>query len=307
MISIGLPAVKSLYLSDAISSLLDQRYRDFELIIVNDRKDREIREKVLSFNDSRIRYIEEEILLPVADNWNRVLSYAKGDLFILFSDDDICHPDFLSELNSMATRYPTCDIFHGRVNKIDEYGNLLELTSECPEYETGVDFMKNRLNGTREHFAPEFMAKTEKLKAIGGFVSLPLAWGSDDLTWFQLSWLNGIAYSSQPLVSWRRSPDQISVSGSVAERLTAIEKYGEWVNSFILSAKPATDQERTQLIELKTLLPENIENQKAWLLTVHAQHHNLISHLFFFLRHRKKRKLRFKWLLFSMFQKFKKI
>jgi len=306
MISIGLPAVKSPWLSDAISSLLDQRYHDFELIVVNDRKDRIIRDKVLSFDDPRIRYIEEETILPVVENWNRVLSYAKGDFFILFSDDDIAHPDFLSELISLANRYPDCDIFHCRVKKIDEHGHFLELTAECPEFETGFEFMKNRLKGTREQFAPEFMVRTDELKAIGGFIDLPLAWGSEDLTWFQLAWKNGIAYCPQPLVSWRITPDQISISGSVAERLIAVEKYGEWVKSFILSANLATDQERTQRIELEALLPGNIENQKAWLLTTHAQHHNLIQHVLFFLKHRKERKLRFRWLLFSMSQKSKK-
>ncbi len=306
MISIGLPAIKSSFLSDAISSILDQRYKEFELIVVNDRKDLIIREKVLSFNDSRIRYIEEDTILPVVNNWNRVLSYSKGDLFILFSDDDICHPDFLSELILLANRYPACDIFHCRVKKIDENGDQLELTTECPEYETGLEFLENRLKGNREHFAPEFMVRTDKLKAIGGFVDLPCAWGSDDLTWFRLSRQNGIAYSAEPLVSWRRSPDQISISGSFAERLLAAEKYGEWIKSFILSVNPTTDQERNQFFELEALLPGNLENQKTFLMTVHAQNHNLIRHLIFFLKYRNRRKLKFRWVIYSLSQKFDK-
>jgi glycosyltransferase involved in cell wall biosynthesis len=303
MISIGLPAVKSHFLSGAIYSLLNQSYTDFEVIIVNDRKDSGIRSIISGFTDPRIKYYEEEKILPIVQNWNRVLSYANGEYFILFSDDDIYHPDFLAEMISLQSLYQQCDVFHCRVKQINETGEELSLTPLCPEFETGLEFLLERLKGNRIQFAPDFMARTGKLRAIGGFTDLPLAWGSDDLTWFQLALNNGIAYSPKPLVSWRKSESQVSRSGDLTARLDAVDQYREWIRDFISSYIPLNDRDHQIISELKSYYARSIENQKLYLVAMSSATGNYQQHINFFLENRKKYELKITWLIYSLYTK----
>jgi glycosyltransferase involved in cell wall biosynthesis len=303
MISIGLPAIKPQFLSEAIQSVQKQKYSDFELIVFNDRSDEKIRNIVKSFEDPRIRYFEEESVLAVVENWNRVLSYARGEYFVLFSDDDRYHPDFLLEMNKLFAKYPLCNIFHCRVRKISACGKFLACTAPCPDYESGLDFICHRLNGDREQFVPEFVVRTKKLKAIGGFVDLPLAWGSDDLTWFQLAMEGGIAYCSKLLFDWRQSPLQISETGNVEKRLLAVEKYSTWLRSFIETIHPAEDKETLVLKRITSLYISHAERQKAHLVAINARHTSFLHQIAFFFKNRKKYQLKIQWLLYSCYSK----
>lgn len=304
MISIGLPVVKPEFLSEAIRSVLDQTYQDFELIVVNDHSNERIQSVISSFHDPRIRYFEERKILPIVQNWNRVLSYARGEYFVLFADDDVYHPEFLQEMNLLSLRYPHCHIFHSRVAKINMSGKILSYTVECPEYETALDFIRQRLKGTREQFAPEFMVKTDKLRAIGGFADLPLAWGSDDLTWFQLAQGNGIGYSPKPLVCWRKSDTQVSVTGDISQRLLAVEQYQNWISKFLMDYSPRDKNEMETLNDIRTFYNKSFGNQKIYLLVIKAKMTNPFDFVGFFMKNRKKHGLKWSWLLYPLFKKF---
>ena len=92
LVSVVIPAYKSAYLFDAISSVLSQTYKNLELIIVNDASPEDITSIVESFNDPRIRYYINERNIGALDlvkNWNLCLSYAQGDFFCLLCDDDM--------------------------------------------------------------------------------------------------------------------------------------------------------------------------------------------------------------------------
>lgn len=303
MISIGLPAVKPQFLAEAIGSVLSQTYADFELIIFNDRCNGEIRNIVNSHADSRIRYIETGPVLPVVENWNRVLSFARGDFFVLFSDDDRYHPDFLLEMINLVDTYPQCNIAHCRIRKIDAGGEVLAQTTICPEYEPGLDFIFHRLHGDREQFAPEFVVKTTKLKEIDGFVDLPLAWGSDDLTWFRMAMEGGIAYCPRSLCDWRQSDIQISASGNLEERLEAVDAYGVKLKALIETIHCSQTAELQLLEKIRPLLNSNSEYKKVYLLAINAQYFSLINQAILFFKLRKAHRLKFKWLFYSWYIK----
>lgn len=59
MISIILPAFKVDYLAATIQSLLEQTYRNYELIIVNDNPGSFVKNIVAEFDDNRIEYYEK--------------------------------------------------------------------------------------------------------------------------------------------------------------------------------------------------------------------------------------------------------
>lgn len=87
-VSIIIPTYNRAHLlKRAVGSILNQTYRDFELIIVDDGSTDNTAEVVKSFDDSRLRYIALEENRGASAARNAGIAQAKGD-FIAFQDSD---------------------------------------------------------------------------------------------------------------------------------------------------------------------------------------------------------------------------
>lgn len=302
MITVAIPAYKGKYLKSAIESVLNQTFKDFELIIVNDSSPDDIKNIVNSFNDKRIRYYENEYNYgkdSVVKNWNKCLNLANGEYFVLFADDDYYEPNFLYEMYMLAVKYPDVDILHCKVKIIDENGKVVTFSQSCPEYESAINFIWHRIKGYRLQFVSEFMVKTNTIKNIGGFIEFPLAWSSDDATWFSIASIkNGIVFCDKPLLYWRKSNENISSSGDIYKRLNSVLLFDEWLKLFIKNLKTYNHNDVYLLSEINNYLPERIYILKKKLLMDYIVSFGILSCIVFWLKNRKKFKLN-KKLLFS--------
>jgi glycosyltransferase involved in cell wall biosynthesis len=86
------------YIAEAIQSVLDQTYQDFELIIVDDRSSDNTDDVVKSFlHDKRIKYYKNEKNLGLVGNFNKCLDYAKGKYIKYLLADDKFDPHLLAK------------------------------------------------------------------------------------------------------------------------------------------------------------------------------------------------------------------
>ena len=74
-------------LKQAINSILEQTFKNFEIIIVDNFSQYEINNFVRSFNDSRIKLIQNDNNGNYVINRNLGIKHSKGE-FIAFCDDD---------------------------------------------------------------------------------------------------------------------------------------------------------------------------------------------------------------------------
>ncbi len=242
LVSIAIPAYKATYLENAIRSALNQSYSNIELIIVNDASPEPMHNIVKQFSDTRMRYYENESNLGFADpsqNWNKCLSYARGEYFSLLCDDDQYAPYFIEEMLALKKRYPKVSVFRSRVEVIDGKDNVLDWYPASPEYESCYDYMWQILSSLRKQTISEFMYETEHIKQLNGFVSLPRGWGSDHLSVFQFSRENGIASTNRILVAFRKSDENISsnYTKDVFDKLKAHLLYRDQVDVFLEQVK----------------------------------------------------------------------
>ncbi|MCH8519519.1 MAG: glycosyltransferase [Nanoarchaeota archaeon] len=79
----------SKYLKEAISSILEQSFADFELIIVDDCSSDDSLSVIDSFSDSRIKVFRNEKNLGVSGTLNHGLSHATGEYIARMDSDDI--------------------------------------------------------------------------------------------------------------------------------------------------------------------------------------------------------------------------
>ena len=219
--SITIPAYKQKYLYKAIESCLAQTYKDFELIIVDDASPEDLKSMVDRCQDSRIRYYRNEKncgALHVVDNWNICLGYTKGDYVICMGDDDRLLPNCLEEYSKLIDKYPDLDIYHGMTEIIDENGNLTNMQEARPEREGMYSMISGRLRNSRLQYIGDWLFKRTALEQLNGYVNMPMAWGSDDLTAYTIAKNKGVANTQIPVFQYRISSLTISNSGHYREK-----------------------------------------------------------------------------------------
>jgi glycosyltransferase involved in cell wall biosynthesis len=81
------------HLKQAMDSVLAQTFSDFEFLIVNDAStDDRVAEIVRSYDDKRIRYIENERNMGISAVRNMMVDMAQGEYLAVMDHDDICAP-----------------------------------------------------------------------------------------------------------------------------------------------------------------------------------------------------------------------
>lgn len=96
MISIIMPVYNTEeYLKKSIESILNQTYKEFELIIINDCSKGNADEIIKSYKDKRIKYIKNKTNKGIGYNRNLGIKESKGDYICFIDSDDYIREDFL--------------------------------------------------------------------------------------------------------------------------------------------------------------------------------------------------------------------
>lgn len=299
--TIGIPAYKDNFLALCINSILQQTYKNFEIVIVNDCSPNNIKSVINDFKDTKIKYFENEKNIGkenLVKNWNKCLELARGEYFILMGDDDILEKNYLEEFSKLIDKYPSLDIFHCRTTIIDENSIPVELTPSWPEYENLYEMMMHRVRNLRMQYISDFVFRTEKLKSIGGFYPLPLAWGTDDLTAFIVASEKGIAHINIPLLKYRKSNINLSAIGDPLKKIEAINLQQEWFTKF-LNNEPDNKFDLLNYRIIKNELHQYIKRKK--IKTVSEALNTNFASLTYFIKSRNKIKMSFLDLTNSFF------
>lgn len=111
VITVLMPAYNAArYIREAIMSVLQQSFQEFELLIVDDGSTDETAAIIQSFTDLRIRFLSQPHQ-GIATALNKGLQEARGEYIARFDADDICLPQRLEkQLDFLAkdTRYVLC-------------------------------------------------------------------------------------------------------------------------------------------------------------------------------------------------------
>lgn len=233
LVSYVLPAYKAKFLDQAIESILNQSYSDLELIIVDDDSPQNLYEIVSNYDDPRIRYYKNEENIGGKDlvaQWNKCITYAKGEYLVLAADDDIYHQDFTKDCVELINKYPEVDLLRSRISLIDDSGKLLEIDGFLPERCSQVEFVYSWVRGATYVCIGNYMFKTKAIQKEQ-FDKLPYAFGTDTITTVKLA-KNGVASTSEMLFDFRISDIHLSSDRTkYEEKIGAITQLYKMVNS----------------------------------------------------------------------------
>lgn len=133
VVSIIMPSFNSSkYIGTAIVSVLNQTYPFWELIIIDDASTDNTVDVINTFNDYRIKVLENEINKGAAISRNRGLSAASGRFIAFLDSDDFWYPNKLqTQLDFMLKN--NYDFTCTYCDYIDEDGKSLKMIDTCPK------------------------------------------------------------------------------------------------------------------------------------------------------------------------------
>ena len=96
LVSIIVPTYNRGHLiGETIQSVIDQSYKNWELIIVDDGSKDNTKERIEGFNDDRLRYYFIEHCGIIGAVRNRGMNNARGEYIAFLDSDDLWQPDKL--------------------------------------------------------------------------------------------------------------------------------------------------------------------------------------------------------------------
>lgn len=98
------------YLEEAIESILNQTFNNYEFIIINDGSQDSSEKIIKKFKDSRIKYIKNEKNMGLIYTLNKGIDLCNGEYIARMDSDDICHPRRLEEQISYLEKNEETDI-----------------------------------------------------------------------------------------------------------------------------------------------------------------------------------------------------
>ena len=136
LVSVIMPSWNtSAYIGESIQSVIDQTYKNWELIIVDDCSTDNTDDVVLRFEDSRIKYLKNEKNYGAALTRNRALREANGEWIAFLDSDDLWYPEKLEKQVEFMRANGLVFSYHN-YEKIDEEGQPLNVIVTGPRVVT---------------------------------------------------------------------------------------------------------------------------------------------------------------------------
>ena len=165
--------------------------------------------------------------------WERCVELSSDEEYIwLFSDDDLMHKNAVELFYRAIKKRNEFDLYRFNIRQIDANGLFVSDPTNHPEIETAENFIFRRLKGETLSSASEYIFTRKSYKETGGFVNFPMAWGSDDATWYKFSRQGGIYTIPGDPVLWRISEENISAPGTrIKEKYRATFLLLNWLKA----------------------------------------------------------------------------
>jgi glycosyltransferase involved in cell wall biosynthesis len=208
------------YVRYALESILDQRYIDFELLIIDDCSTDGSAEVLQSYDDSRIRIMTNAQNIGLTRSLNKGLRYARGEYVARLDSDDIALPMRLQKQATYLDQHPEVGLVATGVELIDERGRATG--SHVPHLSS--ERIYHFLIFYNCIFHSSVMFRLEVAKNLGGYdEAFELAEDAD--LWYRISRISRIAMCDEILTKLRDHPSSISNKHKIEQDRVALQIY----------------------------------------------------------------------------------
>lgn len=117
------------YIKEAISSCLEQTYKNTELIIVDDGSTDNTSSIVSEVNDSKIRYVKLDKNMGQANALNVGFKITEGEYLTWMGDDDLYKPKAIKKMSQILEANKDVDFVYANYYMIDRNGDIIRMVN----------------------------------------------------------------------------------------------------------------------------------------------------------------------------------
>ena len=124
LVSVCIPAYNNAdYISETIDCILNQTYKNIELVICDDHSTDKTIEVIQSYSDPRVKLFLNEKNLGMSGNWNNCLNHCTGEFIKLICADDMLTNDALEKEVMALINHPSAVMSESDTQFRDLQGN----------------------------------------------------------------------------------------------------------------------------------------------------------------------------------------
>lgn len=210
-LTIGIPVYNGgHYILEAVQSVLNQSYLDFELIVTDDGSLDETMKVLRSLHDPRLTIVCDGMHKGLATRLNEQIAMARGEYFARMDADDVMLPQRIERQMAFVHQHPEADVVGSSAIIIDEDSKKIGYRN-CCRWERGKHRNAEDLSYTEvtNFMHPTVLGKTAWFRK---YYYNPACEGCEDLDLWARSKAESIFYSlSEPLLLYR-DPQHLNLS-----------------------------------------------------------------------------------------------
>lgn len=241
LVSVLMPAYNAaLFLKESIESILNQTYKNFELIIINDGSSDHTEEIINSYKDYRISYFKTPNNNGLVSTLNRGLLHCKGEFIARMDADDWAYPKRLEIQINYLLKNPDIDICGANIALWD--GEYTRGKWIFPVNDTDIKanlFLKCSMAHPTIIFRQPLSSPTEQIYNEQYYPA------EDYELWVRLMAKKKFHNINKTLLKYRINPNQISYKNSLKQSKMAFKISWEQVLNLNLSTEHQTNYKKT--------------------------------------------------------------
>ena len=223
------------YLREAIDSILNQSFADFEFLIYNDGSTDETAAIVCSYTDPRIFFFDNPINRSVSPNMNEGIERATGRYIVRMDGDDIAHPERLAKQVAYMDTHPEIGLCGTAVQYFGASSALIQL----PEHN---DIIQHTMWLQNAFYQPSVIIRTEVLRKSGLRYDVQYEFAEDYKLWSDMCAVTQVHNLPEALLNYRIHPHQISRRQSLGQQQVSAKIRKEQMQRLHIQLRPAHER-----------------------------------------------------------------
>jgi glycosyltransferase involved in cell wall biosynthesis len=210
------------YLNEAVESILQQSYADFEFIIIDDHSTDTSGSIINRYQDPRIIFVHNDENIGVTRSLNRGLSLAQGEYIARMDADDISLPGRFEKQVSFLDAHPNVGVLGTAACLMDQFGKIgdpIRFPEEHMLLCWRLCFFVNPI------IHPSVMMRRQLVSRVNGY-NPELATSQDYQLWCRLSGMTRLANLPEIFLYLRKHAESISSKKLAEQKRRGMENSG---------------------------------------------------------------------------------
>lgn len=244
------------YIKECIQSMLDQEYKNFDIIVLENKSDDGTTEYLDSLkNRDFIKIFPSDQLLSIEENWARVIKAPFNEFTMIVGADDCYLPNYLTEIVKLINKYPDASLYRTNVCIIDAQSKIIGKSEIFNKKMSEYDYLLGRLSHTYFETGAGYCFRSKDYISIGGIDCVHALMHPDDVLFMKLTALSYLAVSQKHACCYRVHSKCSSTSSKESVAIDGYNYFLDWIYSL-------NDKKLNSIV--KSYLPTHLEKIKSF-------------------------------------------